>query len=116
MNNTENNRLLAEFLGWEEQKYPTERWFGHWFEPSGKHHIHLHFDTDWNWIMLVVDKIENLGFNVTIGAGEYCRIGESFATPDFDVEIEIEYDGSKLDCVYSACVAFVKEYNKQHKQ
>jgi hypothetical protein len=32
------------------------------------------FDKSWDWLMPVVEKIENLGYGVTIGTGTFCLI------------------------------------------
>lgn len=104
----ENNSLIAEFMGLEIQEDGT------YYDAEVNECIdveNLCYNESWDMLMQVVDKIENMGFSVTIGAGEYCRIGGFFTTSN--VGIAIEFAGSKLNCVYSACVAFVKEYNKQ---
>jgi len=69
----------------------------------------LKFDTDWNWLMRVVEKIENLGNDVLI-TSNYIQItynkGEEF--------IVIELEGNiKIQAVHSAVVEFVKLYNNQ---
>ena len=56
------NRLIAEFMGFELQDNPNERWFGQFFTTptkswSGRIEI-LHFDTSWDWLMPVVSKID----------------------------------------------------------
>jgi hypothetical protein len=77
-NREEYNKLCAEFLGWKEDfahetdKYGYIQTIDGYMTPfinSGGHesnrsiYIHstsqLKFDSDWNWIMEVVDKIEN---------------------------------------------------------
>ncbi len=69
----EYNIICAEFLGWEihpnnssmmqvkgvEQGY---RKLSDFMFIEG-----MKFHTDWNWIMQVVEKIEKLGFDLTIG-------------------------------------------------
>jgi hypothetical protein len=80
-NKEEYNKLCAEFLGWELKSYPTYMntpFSGKsiWFSPTssdGKTRTFAcergneFFDSDWNWIMEVVEQIENLGGAVCIG-------------------------------------------------
>lgn len=81
MKTQENNKILAEFMGmvydnhdnqpnkyWlltDEQKFTTSNTY-----PQNKD---LMFDSDWNWLMEVVEKIENLGCNVIMGRTIYSR-------------------------------------------
>jgi hypothetical protein len=106
--NTENNKLIAEFLSFELQQdcsyqtKPNDSW--------GSKVDLLHFDTDWNWLAQVVDKIEGLGYwtRILSATNNGVYIGE-LNSPDFI----IESDGlTKKQAVYSACIEFIKWYNK----
>lgn len=110
----ENNTLLAQFLGWAEQKDPTERWFGSFRDFNGNVHKNtdrepLLFHSDWNFLMQVVEKIESLEEVIYFRITSYVEIqyrsdkGLSF--------IHIRTI-SKLEAVYQACVEFVKWYNE----
>ena len=84
------NMLLAEFLGWKEQTDQTERWFGAFRTLDGIVHKNtnlepLLFHNDWNWIMLVVEKIN------TIEGGRF-----TFQIMSMDVEIHDYLKG----CLY----------------
>ena len=100
----EDNKLIAEFMGAE--------WHKDFFKdvciisPSN---ISYKFHTSWEWLMPVVEKIENLGYDVIIRQGT-CEIeGEN--------EEGIEYshfecfDASKHITTYTAVVEFIKTYN-----
>ena len=61
------NKLIAEFMGMRQGKENEIRWANDWFESldpnghifqSGLRHEHLRFNTSWDWLMPVVDKIE----------------------------------------------------------
>lgn len=58
------NRLCADFLGWEQYLDVNERFYGNWKpnttleKPWGIRVERLFFDSDWNWIMEVVEAIE----------------------------------------------------------
>lgn len=68
------------------------------------------YETSWNWLMPVVEKIEKLGYGVTIGMGMYCVIQDDVTTDD------IEFTGmeeSKILSTHKAVVEFINWYNKQ---
>jgi len=117
MNYKENNREIALFLGWKEQTDPNERWFGQFFNSHGERKggslkEPLLFHCDWNWLMEVVEEIENADFyldsenavNITIGATLYCTIYDSFGE---ELEI-IGQKETKLLSVYDAVLKFIK--------
>jgi hypothetical protein len=123
----ENNKLLAEFLGNDTDEYgtdvfvPKQLMFNHSAQcMQGIFQFdECYFDTDWNWLMEVVEKIESIvweeindtSFNVTIGATSYCVIQDNNGGM-----IEIIGEGkSKLESVYNACIEFVKWFNNQNK-
>lgn len=60
------NRMCAEFLGWEQYLDVNERFYGNWKpsttleKPWSIRVERLFFDSDWNWIMEVVDSIEKI--------------------------------------------------------
>lgn len=115
-NIAENNRLIAEFMGWEEQKDDTKRWYGQWFDNiTGERHTYLFFNTSWDWLMTVVEKINTIDdyrFTVNIQS--------------MDVQIQDHLEGGNIidffsgegtdkliNSVYTACVEFVKWHNQQ---
>jgi hypothetical protein len=110
------NKKLAKFLGQEIEPYEFSQ-FGY-VKFSGRNFLdfQLKFHKDWNWLMLVVHKIEQIVlpetdncFNVTIGAGLYCVIQDAYGEL-----IEITGDGAtKILAVHEACVKFVDWYETQ---
>lgn len=108
----ENNKLLAKFMGMSQGKPNETRWKNDWFEQltvngnvfeSGRRHEYLHFDSDWNWLMEVVEKIESLDYGFEI-IGNYCKIGNN-------ANIQCSQP-TKIQAVYNACITFVKWYNE----
>jgi hypothetical protein len=108
-----NNILIAEFMGinhLDDDKYINNlkemKAEGLYFE-QGYMTSELKFDTDWNWLMPVIRKIEELGNDVLITTN-YIQIsfdeGEQFIVID-DLNI-------KIDSVYNAVVEFIKWYNE----
>jgi hypothetical protein len=122
----ENNKLIAEFMGYEIQKDPTERFFGRYKSLIGAWHkeIDLAFHHDWNWLIEVVKKIEKTTIRETHGQfneneceatisisieNTFCQILSNGAFLNEIISINGE---SKIEAVYSACVEFVKWYNE----
>ena len=117
---TENNKIIAEFIGWKEQEEDFM------FNPKTSGSIYvksLLFHKDWNWLMEVVEKIEGLGYR-TLAENECFMITKSKLS-SFDVRSKDDYStifsdnyeinhygGSKKENVYNACVEFIKWYNK----
>jgi hypothetical protein len=84
------NKLIAEFLGYSQPHpdYPdTTYWYKKDFPPL----TILSFDTDWNWLIQVVKKIESLN------------------------KLDSVLINTDIKEVYNACVEFIKWYNEQPK-
>jgi hypothetical protein len=105
-----NNKLLAEFLGWTLDNEDLNSYRN--FNGSKFKHLLLSsfkFDTDWNWLMEVVEKIENYNDSATlfIIEDERCHVNTQNG-------FEIDSVGhTKIEATYNACVEFVKWYNEQ---
>jgi hypothetical protein len=102
-----NNELLAEFLGYT-QPHPEYANTTYWYKEGEAPLTFLLFDIDWNWLMLVVDKIESLEVCVEI------RENVCYISP-FPNNYVSELEQTKIQAVYNACVEFVKWYNEQKK-
>ena len=101
MNTTENNKLIAEFMGWRIQKDPTERFFGRYKSPIGTWYkeIDLAFHQDWNWLMEVVEKMKNIILLKGI---------------TFTNELIAGLITVNKEATYNACVEFIKWHNEQN--
>jgi len=111
MTNLENNKLIAEFMG---KKNAEELQYSHTNQHGVNVYQSIHrYDTDWDWLMGVVEKIElSYKFAVT-SCWEHCIITN---TGENKIEFRIETDGtSKKEAVYNACVGFIKWYNINNK-
>ena len=90
--NTENNRLIAEFMNcenpqaWEDDLYSN----------------------DWNWLMEVVEKIESIKGTQIFINGISCEIM-------FKGRVISKHFNTKIEAVYNACIEFIKWYNNQNK-
>ena len=89
MTTIEKNKLLAEFLGVQHQK------------------MAMNFNSNWNLLMQVVEKIETHGFTFDIKKNWSCitRKGEK-------IIIRWEEDNNKIEAVYNACLQFIQWYNQ----
>ncbi len=81
-NEIEFNILCAEFLGWEQgedgrywKETPTES--SNWYVDE------MYFHSDWNWIMEVVEKIDNI-----------------FVFEDYSISMTLETDGLSIITVH----------------
>lgn len=95
MNTTENNKIIAEFLHGKDAVHPNQ------------------YHENWNELMLVVEKIESLGYDTELvyrkDDGDHCfYINDS---PVFSSQL-----GNKKQAVYNACIEFIKWHNNQLKQ
>ena len=120
-NIVENNKLIAEFLvnnegglvKLEENIFSTIDEFE---IPDDYLTIKdLKYHKDWNWLMKVVEKIENLQdenncaiYNVQT---EQCFV-EIIINHTSETIVEVD-SNSKIQAVYDACVEFIKWYNEQ---
>ena len=124
MNTTENNKLIAEFMGLEPYNL---KYIKHPFFKREKeiHVVNLKYHTSWDWLMPVVEKIESLGVKFWV-KGNTCRvyINRELAELDSNVEwngISTEFEGfffiyfeekTKKEATYKAVVEFIKWYNE----
>ena len=122
MNTQENNKMIAEFMGLiirdKEGNLPTcslqhklfvrEEWdklyLASPYSPNGPD-----YHKEWNWLMPVVEKIENLGYEFFIVEN---RVEVAHNT-DHSIETIIDLTSrSKRDATYQGVVEFINQYNK----
>ena len=120
LNVIEGNKLIAEFMGGKYDKDTTfkiqsdEIWLPiHGIVncatiESGKGRI-IQYHTSWDWLMPVVEKIENFndGCTLCIIEDERCHINTQ---TNFEVD-SVGY--TKIEAVYNAIIEFIKWYNQQ---
>ena len=129
-NITENNQLIAEFMGvfdkilstgnihsWSDSPfyYTTEDTREKVIKNISKY---SKYNKDWNWLMKVVEKIESIEdgiYQVDI-LQEGCNILKRCAL-FIDKRVgKLESDTTKIESVYLACIEFIKWYNEQNKK
>ena len=109
MKTLENNKIIAEFLGYIDNGCSEDGFLIH---PRTNYDVEissLKYHKDWNWLMEVVEKIESLGYRIEI-VKHICRIYLSNKET-----IIISENTPKIESVYLACVEFIKWYNNQNK-
>jgi hypothetical protein len=112
---TENNKLLAEFLGLTLEQ-EQERIF---IQGLGTKLIEDTFNTDWNWLMEVVEKIENitiqkLSFNFNIQKDGVSLFYSHINEPKEQIEMYFEWrQKTKIANTYKIAIEFIKWYNEQ---
>ena len=124
-NITENNQLIAEFMGVFDKILSTgniHSWsdapFYYTTEDTREKVIkniskYSKYSKDWNWLMQVVEKIENLSkegetymFSITKFSARVTYKGSRI--------VDLPIDNTKIEAVYNACVEFIKWYNKNN--
>tara|TARA_R100001510_G_C7625618_1_gene185562 strand:+ start:686 stop:1084 length:399 start_codon:yes stop_codon:yes gene_type:complete len=130
MNTKENNKLIAEFMGMEEQdmsfRIPKEILKGiHENDCPNSNDVDcwdiplkdLKYHTSWDWLMPVVEKIEDLEFK---GRKIYFSLSTNSIsvmlkpTPNDHIPKTIvkNKSGTKHEATYKAVVEFINQYNK----
>ena len=93
MNTQENNKLISEFLGKDHELNQCIA------APN--------FHKSWDWLMPVVEKIEDMGCEVVITNGE-CTIS---GADNFDYYVE-GIGKNRRGATYDAVVEFINQLNK----
>lgn len=128
MNTTENNKLLAEFMGMKIINFKGIEYV----ENAGSLTINTiddleSFTYDWNWLIEVVKKIKSIPNKEKFGMLKYevdvildvpnAQIVQGYkrmlgdkSNEYFDV---ICYENDFITNVYNACIAFIEWHNKQ---
>lgn len=122
MNTTENNKLIAEFMGglYNNQSrlslQSNEIWLPYHGVCSYKSNNGkcLQYHSSWDWLIPVVEKIESLDFRVEIID---TRVDiEDFRGFEFSKRFEPIVENTKIEAVYNACVTFIEWYNSAQKE
>lgn len=133
MRTIEDNKLIAEFIGYPKNTYKEVGaklvdniyvWYlndmdhyyinGDWIDE-----VQLRFDTDWNWIMKAVDKIESMSY--AKGRHYYLLIDQSHVQIRIDRMNYQPYGkwgstNDKLKAIHNAVIEFINFYNRQQNE
>jgi hypothetical protein len=130
----EGNKLIAEFMGAvPEQWYPESKMYDlsgiHYAYPTSgiypdnvRHHSDqlLKYDSDWSWLMPVVEKIARIGLTYLNVDEQYNPYPRTFAMPDEEGNMMVRFNCAPLfiekkliDATWKAVVDFIE--NQQTK-
>lgn len=111
----DNNKLIAEFLGYV-QPHPDYPKSTYWYKKDESPLTILPFNYDWNWLMKVVDKIEDIedeeGFSryvFEIFLSNVNIIDNRYILPVIET-----YERTKIEATYNAVIEFIKYYNNEN--
>lgn len=128
---TENNKIIAEFMGLDETKMFFNLKTGNYVKKetddcdikavdvylkNNKPITNFYYHSDWNWLMEVVEKIEGLGFKVNIfgfNADLKTHYIIIYNSENGTISVVNEQGLTKIKAVYNACIAFINWHNKQ---
>ncbi len=119
--NTENNKIIAEFMGYIDNGCSEEGFLINPITNYDEDINELKFHSDWNWLMEVVEKIEslkvdNLSFNFEIQKDVVTLCYTHTRTPKEQTDMYFEWgQKTKIGNVYEIVVKFIKWYNQQNK-
>ena len=100
------NKLIAEFMGVKPTKSELGRKVYYDSHEDKYVGLDLQYDTSWDWLMPVVDKIEDMGCEIVTTNGK-CTI--SGANDYYGESI----GKSRRGATYDAIVEFINQYNKK---
>jgi hypothetical protein len=112
---SKNNILIAEFMGFEWYEINTP------FTAVRDLNGVRHFATNWDDLMLLVEKIENitiqkLSFSFNIQKDRVSLFYSHINEPKKQIEMYFEWgQKTKIANTYKIAVEFIKWYNKQNK-
>ena len=126
-NIVENNKLIAEFMGFVADKsFEVKLADGintsYYYYKDDVVHLPeaMAYNCSWDWLMEVVDKIESLPDEENNGAFFFEIYQDSvsiiFSNDDYIIDlINVMGQGSRINNVYQAVVEFIQLYNKANK-
>jgi hypothetical protein len=101
----ENNKLIAEFMGWDIQSpttIPTNLHLSN-LELDNAEVMELKFNTSWDWLMPVIEK---------------CLLGEAEQNEEIsNTTIKNIYEGicnQNISFAYKSVIGFIKHYNQNN--
>ena len=113
MTREETNIMIAEFMGWKNSLEKKNPEYCRWYHPSDLGIMffpeQLIFDSSWDWLMPVVEKIEQFEFN----DGDKAFV-KSFGENKVRINrFSLHMEETKLASMYEAVLEFIEWYNMQ---
>ena len=106
-----NEKLIAEFMDYDMPNGNSKDWNKALFEAK-KWYIEHRYYKSWDWLMPVVEKMEEMGFGADITPHDVTII--DYVTGNEDIRVVIQNDDNypKIYLVYLAVIEFIKWYNQ----
>lgn len=126
-NIVENNKLIAEFMGFVADKSFEVRLVdgintSYYYYKDDVMYLPevMEYNCSWDWLMEVVDKIESLPDEENNGAFFFKIYQDSvsiiFSNDNYIIDlINVMGQGNRINNVYQAVVEFIQLYNKANK-
>lgn len=126
-NIVENNKLIAEFIGFVADKSFEVRLVdgintSYYYYKDDVMYLPevMEYNCSWDWLMEVVDKIESLPDEENNGAFFFKIYQDSvsiiFSNDNYIIDlINVMGQGNRINNVYQAVVEFIQLYNKANK-
>lgn len=116
MNTTENNKIIAEFMGMKPiNKNDTDGIWNCTIKAHGFNIVqNLSFNSDWNWLMEVVQKINIIDdYRYTVQINSMDTYIHDLKNGGFVFQSECKWQPDELiNSVYQAVVEFIKWYKE----
>tara|TARA_R110002012_G_scaffold86137_2_gene214258 strand:- start:95 stop:460 length:366 start_codon:yes stop_codon:yes gene_type:complete len=117
------NKLIAEFMGMTHHRYiyhlsNNDKSMMVKETPQGNEVIpidSLQYDSSWDWLMPVIEKIESLGYTFEKNYQRVDKDWQSLIVKGNDILYQ-EFNEDSLQCSHYVVVEFIKEYNNESKQ
>ena len=101
------NKLIAEFMDMKVSTDGTQVKDENWFYVD----LDSTFNTSWDWLMPVVERIEEIERIGVHIEGTYVSIKTDESGKDVEI-VRGKTTFSKLESTYNPVVEFIKQYNK----
>lgn len=108
----ENNALIAKFEGYNEEYVDGERYFTSDYNLVFLSEEQLEYHKDWNWLMVVIDSIEDV-YNLKImSQPTLTAIQLNYKEKHYEFT---HSSYSRLECLYNCVIKFINWYNTLEK-
>lgn len=115
------NRIIADFMGVSNMTNREVEEYKNKCEESGEDCIinsyppeNLKYDSSYDWLMPVLEKIESIGYRITISQG-CCEISHANSEVMVNVKRSVtsEDSGSFIKLIHKSVASFIKKFVTQ---
>jgi len=110
MNTQESNKMIAEFMQFIEDGLYLD---GLYFYEGRYYDTNMEFHKSWDWLMPVVEKIEEHGYDFIATKRRATRTYDAnFMDEVNNYVVYVEDCKDRQEATYKAVVEFINQYNK----